>query len=189
MFSPSLSSHIRLPDGSRVNLRSLVPADLRRASDYFRALSDESRYFRFMIPVRTLSPEVVTLLARQARDPRCSVVVAYVRHARGFEIVGGGRIVPLQRHATCEFALTVVDAWHGRGVGGALLRTLVKRARALGYHHIVGDVLAANAPMLTLARRLCFGARFAPADRGVVTVSRALWPSGAGPTPALTCAG
>lgn len=179
MSSPSVGAPVRLPDGTRVNIRSLIPADLRGGQGFFDRLSDQSRYFRFMTPAPTLGAGVIATLARQARDPRCAVVVAYVRQAGGFEIVGGGRVVPTRRATTCEFALTVIDAWHGRGVGSALLRTLVTRARALGYRHIFGEVLAVNAPMLAVARRLCFSARFVPDDGGVVTVSRALWPSGA----------
>ena len=175
----SRSAHVRLPDGTRVNLRSLVLADLLRGADFFSRLSERSRYFRFMMPAPLLSQNVLTTLARQARNPRCAVLVAFVRHAARSEIVGGGRIVFTRRGTTCEFAVTVVDAWQGRGVGSALLRSLVTRARTLGYRHIDGSVLSANTPMLAVARRQGFHARIVAGDRGVVTVSRALWPSGA----------
>ncbi len=171
------SAHVRLPDGARVNIRSLVPADLRRGPEFFNRLSARSRYLRFMMPVPTLTPNVLAMIARQARNPRCAVLLAYVRHASGTEIVGGGRVVATRRRGNCEFALTIVDAWQRRGVGIALLRALVTRARALRYRHIDGEILAANTAMLAVARRVGFRARIAAGGGGVVTVSRPLWPS------------
>jgi RimJ/RimL family protein N-acetyltransferase len=152
-------------------------ADLRRDTEFFGRLSEQSRYLRFMMATRALPASVLAAIALHARDPRCAVLVAFVRHATGgTEIIGGGRIVNTRRTGTCEFALTVVDSWQGRGVGSLLLRELILRARALRYHRIEGSVLAINVPMLKVASGLGLRAQCVLGDPTVVNVSRMLWP-------------
>jgi L-amino acid N-acyltransferase YncA len=48
----------------------------------------------------------------------------------------------------------VIDAWHGRGVGGVLLGRLAERARAEGVERFVATVLAENRAMLRVFERL-----------------------------------
>jgi acetyltransferase len=56
----------------------------------------------------------------------------------------------------CEFALSVSDAWRGKGVGTMLMGIMEERAKLRGAHYLVGDVLGSNQPMLALARKLGF---------------------------------
>ncbi len=56
----------------------------------------------------------------------------------------------------CEFAIAVVDAWQGRGLASQLLQTLMQAARERGFERMEGYILASNARMLKLARRLGF---------------------------------
>ena len=175
--------HHRLADGSRVYLRSLEPADLSRANEFFGRLSDTSRYYRFFIPMPRLDSGFVRELARQSQDARCAVVVAYLRHREGDETIGGGRIVGTARRSTCEFSVTIADAWHGRGCGRVILRALIVKARALGYHRIEGQVLASNTRMLALAAAARMRSRTTTGDRDVRTVSRALIPRYSGTRP------
>ena len=75
---------------------------------------------------------------------------------------------------SCEFALVVADAWQRRGIGSRLLTMLMEGARNRGFRMIEGQVLAENAPMLTLVRRLGFRVERTPNSPGVYNVSRAL---------------
>jgi len=170
-----LGHHHQLPDGTRLYLRSMMAADLRGADAYFGRLSERSRYLRFMSATRSLPADALRTLARQSRDRRCAVVVAFVRHAGTTEIVGGARLVGTARRSTCEFALTVVDAWQGRGIGRALLREMVRRAPALGYTRIEGFVLAGNSAMLSIAHHLGLRVCVHRGDRGAVVVWRRVW--------------
>src|SRR2546430_942896 len=70
----------------------------------------------------------------------------------GETAIGVARYVRLVDGVTCEFAVTIADAWQGRGIGRKLLAMLVDSARGHGMRRIVGDVLATNTPMLQLAR-------------------------------------
>jgi acetyltransferase len=56
----------------------------------------------------------------------------------------------------CEFAVAVVDEWHGRGLARLLLETLMRAAHARGFARMEGYILPTNRRMLGLAKRLGF---------------------------------
>ncbi len=166
----------RLPDGTRVYLRPLRQADFAHAQEYFSRLSEESRYMRFMTPTSTLSTETLAQAAATLHDVGAAITVAVVDHGHEQELIGGARVVPTDRHGVAEFAVSIVDPWQGRGVGTLLMREVVHLARALGYHHVEGMVLAANTKMLTVARRARFRVQIDHREPSVMIVSRALLP-------------
>jgi acetyltransferase len=90
----------------------------------------------------------------------------------------GGRFIAVGRYAanpdgkTAEFALTVLDAFQGKGLGQALLERLCRAAKAAGYRALYGQILHANHAMLELAAHLGFEAQ--AAEGGDVTVVRQL---------------
>ena len=166
----------RLPDGTRVFLRPLREADLAHAQEYFARLSDETRYLRFMTATPELSPQTLAQLVAAMHEVRAAITVAVVDHGHREELIGGARVVPTERHGTCEFAVSIVDAWQARGVGTVLMREVVRLARSLHYHRVEGTVLSVNTKMLTVARRLRFRLHADPGNGSVTTVSRTLLP-------------
>src|ERR1700722_12655172 len=71
------------------------------------------------------------------------------------EIVGECRYIRLSdRPDTADLAVTVVDAWQGRGLGSVLLARLSARALKAGIVYFSAEVLAENRSMLTLLPRL-----------------------------------
>ena len=165
---------VRLKDGRRVYLRPLREADFAHANEFFDRLSEHTKYLRFMMATPNLTAETLLRLAETLRAARAAVTVAIVEHGHAEELVGGVRVVPSESHADCEFALTVADAWQGRGLGTALLREALRLGRALGYRRVVGRVLTINTRMLALAQRLKFTIHADLADPGVTAVSRLL---------------
>ena len=164
----------RLPDGTRVFLRPLREADLGHAQEYFDALSEQSRYLRFMMPTPILSAQTLAAVAATLHETGAAITVAVVDHGHVEELIGGARVVATDRHGVAEFAVSLVDAWQHRGAGSLLLREVVHLARELGYHHVEGMVLSVNTAMLTVARRARFRLRADPRDPSVTIVSRAL---------------
>jgi RimJ/RimL family protein N-acetyltransferase len=151
-----LPALVRLRDGRTVLLREIRARDEDELRDAFHRLSADSRYARFMIPLRELPPAVLAAATRP--DPRHDLALVAVRGEGGphQDIVAGARYVGAPGSDTCEFAVTVVDDWHGLGLAQRLLEILIARATARGLRRMEGYVLAANTPMRRLAGRLGF---------------------------------
>jgi RimJ/RimL family protein N-acetyltransferase len=164
---------VRLRDGRHVTLRAAAPHDKERIQEAVRALSAESRYTRFFSPLRELSPQ----LLERATSPDAELelqLVAVVGDAAEEKIIGGARYAALPGGRDCEFAIAVVDEWHGAGIARRLLEALMQAARARGFERMQGDVLATNASMLGLAKRLGFAAVKSADDPTIRRVRREL---------------
>ena len=77
-----------------------------------------------------------------------------------------------------EIGVVVADAWQGQGVGSALVRALISRARARGVTSLSMDVLPGNRDVLAMIAGHWAAAR---TRRGVdcVTIQAGLAPDGA----------
>ena len=146
---------LSLRDGSQVTLRAIREDDRQMLQAALRALSSESRYSRFMSAVRELSPAMLDR-ATSPEAHREFQLVAVVGSGSDEAIVAGTRYCPSADTTVCEFAIAVVDAWQGRGLASQLLQALMQAARARGFEGMEGYILASNARMLKLARRLGF---------------------------------
>jgi len=173
---------VELRDGRRVRLREIRLDDRDEILQPFQRLSDESRYTRFMSPMKRLSAQMLDHVVH-VQDDRELGLVAEVDAADGIDIVAGARYYVEPGGDRCEFAVTVVDGWQGTGLASRLMRELIEAARARGLRHMEGFVLARNHRMLNLARRLGFTASPFPDDATVVTVRLDLKDPSAGRAP------
>lgn len=178
------SRRLRLRDGREVVLRAVEAGDAAEVIQAFERLSADSRYRRFMQHKKQLNPEALErgLHPQPGRD---LALLAIIPAADGIDIVGGAQYVRAEKNnaGTCEFAITVAEDWRGSGLATRLLARLVRRAPCDGYTTMEGSVIAENAPMLALARKLGFQVEPVPDDGTVVRVTRALRP--AKPPPVL----
>jgi RimJ/RimL family protein N-acetyltransferase len=171
--APFAPIEVELRDGRRVRLREIRPDDRDEVLQAFGRLSSESRYMRFMSAMRELPPKVLERTVNP-RDERELGLVAEVPAADGIDIVAGARYYIQSDGETCEFAVTVADGWQRVGLASRLMRELIEAARARGLKHMEGFVLADNAGMIDLARRLGFTVNSDPHDRTVAIVRLAL---------------
>ena len=146
---------VELRDGRRVRLRAVRADDKDGLQEAIRSLSAESRYSRFMSPLRELSPQMLERAARPDAERELQLV-AVVGEGEEERIVGGARYAGAAGSADCEFAVAVVDEWHGFGLARRLLEALMRTARVRGFERMEGYILATNAAMLGLAKRLGF---------------------------------
>lgn len=141
-----------LPDGTEVRFLPVTPAHRERLRQGFEEASPESRYRRFLTPVSRLTDEQLDYLTN----------VDFVDHvAWGAETspdlhgIGVGRWIRLRDDpAAADAAVAVLDAYQHLGVGTALLRLLAESAIERGIKLLRGEVLAENAPMLSLLESL-----------------------------------
>jgi RimJ/RimL family protein N-acetyltransferase len=152
MAAPSGAQVVRLRSGDLVRLRPVRPEDRQALARAYTNLGEQSRYRRFFTAMPELSEQTL----------RAAVEVDHVNHEAlvalpllSREIVGECRYIRLSdRPDTADLAVTVVDAWQGRGLGSVLLARLSARALKAGIVYFSAEVLAENRSMLTLLPRL-----------------------------------
>lgn len=165
---------LKLPSGAEVTLRAIAATDAAEIVQAFERLTTDSRYSRFMQHKRELDPAALER-GVNPRPGRDFAFVATTPAADGIDIVGAAQYVSADESGSrCEFAITVADDWRGTGLATELLASLLRRARRDGYETIEGLVIADNAPMLALARKLRFTVHPVPDDATVVRVRRRL---------------
>lgn len=142
-------------DGTQVVVRPIRPEDAQMEQDFVRHLSDDSRYFRFMVQLNQLSPKKLKYFTEIDYDRHLAFVAVVTREGTQVEI-GVARYVSAPGSDRCEFAIAVDDAWQGTGVAGILMFTLMDAAREHGFKTMEGFVLTGNHKMLKFARQLGF---------------------------------
>ncbi|HEX6735581.1 MAG TPA: GNAT family N-acetyltransferase [Azonexus sp.] len=160
-------------DGSTVVVRPVRPEDAPLEQAFVAAMSDESRFFRFMDSIRELPP---TLLARftQIDYSREMALLAVINEDGKERLVGSARYALSPDGEAVEFALAVADDWQQCGLGRRLMAALIDCARQAGYRTMVGDVLSSNARMLRLMEGFGFSILPHPEDRGAKRIVKAL---------------
>jgi len=142
--------------GHAIVVRPLMPDDEELLITLGKSLSSESLYQRFLTGGIKQNPQLLNQLVNVdfARDLALIATITFA----GDEIpIGVARFARTDADPkTADIAVTVADAWQGRGIGKRLLRTLVDHAAAAGIARLTGDVLATNIPMLSLARSAGF---------------------------------
>jgi RimJ/RimL family protein N-acetyltransferase len=155
---------VRLRDGSMVGVRPVRPEDEPLFARGWERFGEESRYKRFLGLKPRLTQRDLAFFtqldhvdheALGALDPETGEGLGVARYVRNPD-----------RPDSAEVAVAVIDAWQGRGLGGALLRRLCRRALENGVTTFTASLLTDNRAMLHLFERL-----------GTVRVRRADGPS------------
>lgn len=174
-YPVELEASLRLRSGELLKLRPIRPedADLERA--FVAGMSEESRYRRFMQHLPALTPQMLARFTQVDYD-RELALIALAGDAPAEAIVAVARYVGNPDHESAEFAIAVADAWHGRGLGRAMMQALIACAKRRGFRRLLGVVLASNEPMLAMCRKLGFVAQHDPDDADQVLVTLELGP-------------
>jgi RimJ/RimL family protein N-acetyltransferase len=145
-----------LADGTRLGLRPLGGEDQAGVAALFARLSPESRYRRFLSPKPELTPRELSLLtdidhihheAFAAVDQRDGSIVGVCRYAHCAD-----------REGVAEVACSVTDDLQNMGIGTALAKHTVQRARDNGFALLTATTLRENRPARALLRRFGFRA-------------------------------
>lgn len=137
---------VRLPDGAEVDLRPLTAIYREALRDLHDRCSPESRRFRYFTSMPVLPAKVFDRLLDRGRG--YSLVACH-----DGQIVGMANLMFCADPGAAEIAFLIEDSWQGRGLGTALARMLVDRARDLGFAEVRASLLSDNTRM----RRLLAG--------------------------------
>ncbi|MGJ5007908.1 N-acetyltransferase family protein [Bradyrhizobium oligotrophicum] len=149
------SNIIHTRRGEEVRLRFVTPDDAEALQSYVRSLSQRSRHKRFLGALNELPKAVLDDFVALGRNDRYSLI-ATMDHDGVEGIVAEARYALDRATGRVEFGLSVLDRWHGHGIGPALIANLERRARALGGATLSGDALRTNDVMIALARKAGF---------------------------------
>ena len=161
-----LVKKVQLNDGTDMVIRPIRSEDAETEAKFVRDLSDESKYFRFMNTFHELSREMLVKLT-QIDYHNEMALIAMVTRGGEEEQIGVARYVTNIDKKSCEFALVVADAWHGRGIGHHLMRELMSVARDRELETMEGQVLGNNRRMLGLMTSLGFEAEMDADDESL----------------------
>ena len=174
---------VHVADGSRVTVRPPLPQDAELQREFFRRLSAESRYSRFMTRLNEL-PE--TLVERFVSiDYRSHLALLAEVFEDGREtIIGEARyVVDARDPETCELAISVADDWQAHGIARSLLDRLERQAAASGIRYMVADTFITNRAMTQLAARAGYVVQVSRKDASVARLEKCLTISPASSTP------
>jgi RimJ/RimL family protein N-acetyltransferase len=167
MAVPGRAQAVRLRSGDLVRVRQIRPEDVPALARAYANLGEQSRYRRFFTAMPELSRPTLRAAAEVDHVDH-EALVALPLLSR--QIVGECRYIRLAGQPdTADVAVTVVDAWQGRGLGSALLARLAARAVEAGIVYFSAEVLAENRSMLALLPRL---GRVEAESAGTVVESR-----------------
>ena len=159
---------ITLADGGRILVRGLLPSDRGELAQRYLELSPATRRLRFFNAPDHLSERVLDYLMDVDQQDRAAVA-AFAIDDDGRPGVGIARYVRVRSDPTCaEAAVTVLDAYQGRGIGTALLRRLADTARANEITTFTASVMWENRELLDNLRAL--DAEITPGEPGVASV-------------------
>lgn len=172
-YPAHLAGEYSLRDGTKITLRPIRPEDAAIEQAFVRGLSPESRYFRFMNSLQELDRELLIRLT-QLDYARELALIATRSGAGGEILIGVARYAANPDGDSAEFAVTVADAWQGRGLGSLLMCRLIEAAAAYRFQRLTGEVLANNLRMLQLMARLGFAIRPHEGDPALRRVEKLL---------------
>jgi acetyltransferase len=146
------------------------PDDLDRELQFIQGLSEQTLYLRLQYSSREVSRQDAARLLELDYHDRMAVA-ALVDTGPGEVIIGVSRYARIDDTDRAECAIVVTDAWHGRGIGTELMRSLVQAARANGIRTLEGTSLGENQRIHAWARRFGFDVHTEPNSGGRVGIS------------------
>lgn len=139
----------------RLIIRVVGPADAALLQGHVRSLGRASRQNRFLGGISELTAAELERITRHGAGNIFGLLAETVE--LGETVVVGEAVYAVDAEAgTVEFALSVADAWHGRGIGQALIASVELRAARAGSLMLIGETLRSNDAMLGLAAKAGF---------------------------------
>ncbi len=160
-----------LADGGPARIRPVCAEDIGQVRDLYRHSSLESRYLRFFSPVPV--DTAVRFTRFPADDPRHCILGAEVDG----RLVGLGEYDVVDEPGVAEIAFMVEDDQQERGIGTALLESLVQLAAARGITRFRAEYLRPNQLMPDVFAHAGFEVRWDRNDADIGGVDFELVPT------------
>ena len=147
-------TELTLPPGLQVKVRPILPEDREDLQAGLKELSSENSFFRFLRVVTELTPRELSYLT-EVDYWNHFAWVAFVKEGDDWTPAGIARYVRTEEGGlVAEAAVTVVDRFHGNGLGSLLLQLLSETAQAQGIETFLAVVSSENSTMIEIFSRL-----------------------------------
>lgn len=150
-----VSTHAFAGPRGRYCVRAARPDDEEGLRRMLEAAPPDDIRLRFFRPVRIFPHALVEPLLRM--DDRRHFAFVATKEAPGSPVVGSAMLVVEPDGKAAEFGIFVARSEANQRLGSHLLDCLIREGRSHGLETIYGIILADNADMIDLARRLGFG--------------------------------
>ncbi|MGZ8135999.1 MAG: bifunctional acetate--CoA ligase family protein/GNAT family N-acetyltransferase [Methylococcaceae bacterium] len=154
-YPHELIEHYQLTNGANVTIRPIRPEDAVMEKNFVSRLSERTKYFRYRQALQELTPEMLVRFTQIDYDREMAFVAVTDDENMPREL-GVGRYMKNPDGHSVEFALVVADDCQCLGIGSRIMKTLMKTAKDKGLSFFEAEVLVANAPMLSLVKKLGF---------------------------------
>ena len=168
-YPEELSRTETFKDGLEVRFRPIRPSDVDEMRRLFYRFSDESVYYRYFSPVKTMPHQKMQDYVNVDYRNTMSIVGLVGEPGEG-RIVAEGRYVLPGDTPFADIAFVVDEAYRGKGIATFLFLYLIQIARERGIPGFTADVLASNKSMLEVLERSPYPVK-AVMDSGVYEFS------------------
>ena len=139
------TTHV-LKDGLKLRFRPIRPSDEEQMRRLFYRFSDESVYYRYFSPIKTMPHSRMQEYVNVDYVNVLSMVGLVGEPGAGY-VVAEARMAKLPDRPYADTAFIVDEQYQGRGVATFLLNTLIRIAQERGLKGICADVLPDNRAM------------------------------------------
>ncbi len=142
------------PEGPiTVHVRLIRPDDADRIKGLFYGLSEESIFFRFLTPLRSLRRQTLQEFYYVDQESDISLVGVLEQGEECEKIIAAGRYLLNRSTNQAEFALLVQDEYQNKGIGTFLLSQMMRIAKSKGVSAFIAYVHPKNIPMIDFIHR------------------------------------
>jgi acetyltransferase len=164
--------------GQRLTIRPIRPEDEAAHNAFIESMTPDDLRLRFFGAVRGFDHSQLARMTQIDYDREMALIVTAFDED-GLECtLGVVRAITDPDNEEAEFAVAVRSDQKGKGLGRLLMKRIIEYVCSRGTRWIVGEVLAENAAMISLAKTLGFAVSRTD-DPGVVKLRRVLSASGA----------
>lgn len=158
-------AHTRLEDGRRICIRAVRPDDEPRMRQGIDQLSEQSRYLRFFSVAPTLPDPVIERLVAVDGHRHLAWGAILTDDPEHMAIGAVHAVRPDEASARAEFAIGVLDQFHGQGLARMLSAVLLIHCQTEGIAALDAQILSDNRAAAALLRAL--GAERRSSSQGV----------------------
>ena len=148
------SIDVNLDNGTHICLRRIRHSDRQHIEMGISQLSNQSRYLRFFTGSRTLPPSVIEKLASVDGIHHLAWGVVIMDEYERPAVAAAHIFRNSPTDDTGEFAITVLDQYHGLGVARILMMTALIDSYCEGLRHLRIDILRSNKKAYGLMRSI-----------------------------------